>query len=236
MELIKILEGTLANLFAATIVALSAWLFSLYRNSRLEKRLEEGISPNGVGIGYDPAKGEGSFNIQIHNYSHVQIRVRELILLAAEGQAYIQMKYDSEYGIQQTPLLNKIFLPDFKKMHFSKGSPESDSIDGGATLPPLTMGLWRVEPKKLGERKWFIRDVMVIVEYSTIFGNTSVVKLGVKEETLKLVREQFHEVSKCVREGTPLPLPASALKELAKQRKNITSQSTSPAKSAGRTR
>lgn len=236
MEIIKVAEGALANLIAASILALVAWFFSLLRNSRLERKLEEGISPNGIGTGYDPISREGSFSLQIHNYSHVSVRVHQVILLAAEGQAHIQMEYDRERGVYQTPLLNEVLQPDFSKKHLAKGFSDNEYDGIYINMPPKTMGIWHVNPKRLGERKWFIREVFFVIEYPTIFGNSALVKLQANEDTLKSIRENFSRVCKCVRENIPLPLPPEIIKSLAEQRKNITNQSTSPAKNTGRAR
>jgi hypothetical protein len=220
MELAKTIESFLSSLFVAALIALIVWIASWIRNVRLEKGLKRGISPNGIGVGYNTGTKEGFFDIQINNLSNVTIRVRKVVLVAAEEQGHVELEYAKEKGIYQTPLLNQILQPGFKRTHLAKGFTDTAETRDYVKLPPNTMAIWQIGPKRLRDKKWFARDIIVAVEYPTIFGNTALIKFKVSDDFLKRARACLNDVIKSVHNDTPLELPVSLSRIINKAKHN----------------
>ena len=69
-------ESALANILAAALIAVSAWLVSRIRNQLLEKRLALSLNPNCVGIEFNSLTKTAKFTLQVHNYADATVRVR----------------------------------------------------------------------------------------------------------------------------------------------------------------
>lgn len=200
----NICENIIATILSAITISLGAWFISWIRNLLLEKKLKDAINPNGVGIGFDPTTYQGSFSLQIHNYSNATIRVRSVVFIA--DKFYVELQPSIDKPIFQTPLSNEIVQPKFKRKHLSKGFLESDNNPNSMLLPPKTMGVWEVSPERIGSREWIVNDIYMIFEYATIFGNSALVRMKANEGTLNLVKENFERLSKASHRKEPFDM------------------------------
>ena len=190
----NVCENIVATILSAITIAIGAWLISWIRNLLLEKKLKDAINPNGVGIGFDPTTYQWSFSLQIHNYSNATIRVRAIVFIA--DKFHVELQPAKDKPIYQTPLSNEIVQPKFKRKHLSKGSLEPDNNPNSMLLPPKTMGVWEVSPETIGSREWILKDIFMVFEYATIFGNSALVRMSANEVTLNLVKDNFERLSK----------------------------------------
>lgn len=204
LSLNNLVEGFMYTVLSAGFVALVAWLYSWIRNCRLETSLSKAVSSNGVGVGFDPSTCEGSFNIQIHNYSTSTIRVRSLVMVA--DKFHIELQPSLERTIYQTPLSNEIVRPKFARQYLSMGSLAPDNNPHAMLLPPKTMGVWEALPQVIGTREWVIEKIYMVVEYATVFGNSALVRIQLDGATLQAVKESFEPLAKAVHNKQPLVL------------------------------
>jgi hypothetical protein len=204
MNTYSIAENFIATILSAALIGVVAWVYSLLRNLRFERQLTEAISPNGVGVGFDPSTYRGSFNLQIHNYANATIRVRSIVFIA--DTFHVELRPAEGKPIYQTPLSNEIVRPKFKRQHLSKGSLEPDNNPHSMLLPPKTMGIWEVPPGDIGTREWVVKDIFMVFEYATVFGNSALVRIKASESTLRLVKENFERLSKAVHHKQPFDI------------------------------
>jgi len=115
------------------------------------------------------------------------------------------MKFDENFGINQTPLINEIFAPEFKKTHLAKGFSDNEATVEYIKLPPKTMGVWNIDSEIIGKKNWYFRDIIIVLEYPTIFGNSALIKISANKKILEIARDNLSKVSKCVREDIPFP-------------------------------
>jgi hypothetical protein len=189
----SVVDGFTSTVLAAAFVAVVAWVFSWVRNSALERKLKEAIDPNGVGVEFDRETHKASFSLQVHNYADATIRVRAIVFIA--DRFHVELEPDPNGKIYQTPLSNEITRKKFKRKHLSKGSLEPDNNPNAVLLPPKTMSIWRVPSETIGTREWTVVDIFMVFEYSTIFGNSALVRMRVGDTTLKLVKDNFEPLS-----------------------------------------
>lgn len=206
MNTVSIAENVLAALISAALLGAAVWLYSWLRNLRLEAQLTEAINPNGVGVGFDPRTFQASFTLQIHNYANATIRVRGIVFIA--DRFHVEMRPAEGKPLYQTPLSNEMVRPTFKRTHLSKGSLEPDNNPHSMLLPPKTMGMWEVAPDTIGNREWIVKDIYVVFEYATVFGNSALVRMKVKESTLRLVKENFEPLAKAAHNKQPFDMMA----------------------------
>lgn len=199
MNWTSITESALANILAAVVIAAVAWLISWIRNHRLEKRLAESLSPNGIGTGFDPRTGIATFTLQVHNYADATIRIRSIVFIA--DKFHIELHPAKDHTIFQTPLSNEILAPRFSKRILSKGPLEDDGNPNAMLLPPKTMGIWEVDPQIIGNREWKIAKVYLAFEYATLFGNAALVRVEPNEQSVKSIRETFEPLSRALYSG-----------------------------------
>jgi hypothetical protein len=198
----SITENVLAAVFSAILLGAMAWLLSWIRNLHLERKLKDAINPNGVGVGFDQRTHQGSFTLQIHNYATATIRVRAIVLIA--DKFHVELRPARDKPLYQTPLSNEIVRPTFKRKHLSRGSIEPDNNPNSMLLPPKTMGIWEAWPNDIASREWIIKDVYMVFEYATLFGNSALVRMKVPDSTLRLIKENFEPLSKAAYNKQPL--------------------------------
>lgn len=199
MNWITVSESTLANIFAAVAIAVSAWLASRIRNQILEKRLAQSLSPNGIGMEFNSLTKTAKFTLQVHNYADATIRVRSIVLIA--DKFHIELRRSTKHLLNQTPLTNEIVAPNFPRKIFSKGLLEEDENPHAMLLPPKTMGVWEVDPQTIGSREWKIAKVYLAFEYTTLFGNVALVRIEPNKQTLTSIRESFEPLSRALHSG-----------------------------------
>ena len=68
------------------------------------------------------------------------------------------------------------------------------------------MGIWEVDPNTIGAYEWVIKDIFIVFEYATIFGNSALVRIKAKEPTLRLVKDNFEQLAKSIHNKHPLDL------------------------------
>ncbi|HNP97209.1 MAG TPA: hypothetical protein PKJ63_16325 [Cyclobacteriaceae bacterium] len=191
-----IAENIIAAFLSAGLIAGIVWVFSWVRNLLLERKLKDAINPNGVTVGFDQRTNQGSFTLQIHNYANATIRVRAIVFIA--DKFYVELRPAQDKPIYQTPLSNEIVRSTFKRQHLSKGSIEPDNNPNSMLLPPKTMGMWEVPSDTICAREWIVKDIFMVFEYATIFGNSALVRMKATDSTLQLVKENFEPLSKAV--------------------------------------
>jgi hypothetical protein len=205
MNICAIVEGFISTILSAAFIAAIVWIYSWIRNLRLEAKLTDAISPNGIGIDYDPRTHQGSFTLQIHNYANATIRIRSVVFIA--DMFHIELRPAENKTIYQTPLSNEVVRPKFKRTHITKGALEQDGNPNSMLLPPKTMGIWEVHMKTIEKREWVIKDIFVVFEYATVFGNSALVRMKAKEPILKLVKENFEPLAKDIYNKRQFNLP-----------------------------
>ena len=204
MNFCNVTENLVSTILSAAIIAAVAWIYSFIRNLRLEAQLSDAINPNGVDVGFDQSTYRASFTLQIHNYANATIRVRAVAFIAEKFHIELRPVRDKE--IYQTPLSNEIVRPQFKRKHLSKGSLEPDNNPHSMLLPPKTMGIWEIAPDTIGTHEWVIKDIFIVFEYATVFGNSALVRIKAKEPTLSLVKKNFEPLAKAVHNKQPYDL------------------------------
>lgn len=196
MNYLSIAENVTAAVFSAVLVAASVWMYSWLRNLILERQLVDAINPGGVGVGFDQKTHKGSFTLQVQNCSNATIRVREIVLMA--DMFYVSLRPSRDKPLNQTPLTNELVRPIFKRKHLSQGSLEPDNNPDAMLLPPKTSGWWDAWPEDIGAREWIVKDIFMVFEYATIFGNSALVRIRAPASTLSLVKTNFEPLSKAV--------------------------------------
>lgn len=198
LEFNDILENLIAGVCTAILFAFITFLYSYFRNKKLVNKLEKSVLTDGIGITYDKDKNIANFNIQLFNYSKVDIRIRDVMLLAGEKQGYITMVFDDKCGLSQNPLINKMLIDDFSEITLNKSFQSENTIPNVITLPSHTSGVWELKDKNVIDEKknWDIRNLYIIVEYPTLFGNTSLIRIEANERILKTIRESFSRICK----------------------------------------
>ncbi|MGH8428342.1 MAG: hypothetical protein ACRES7_10250 [Gammaproteobacteria bacterium] len=205
MEVTKILEGMIASLLAAGVIAGVAWLYSWCRNMLLERALKQAINPNGVGVEFRLHPLHAEFTLQIHNYANATIRVRTVIFVSEHW--HIVLDPDPQKRLFQTPLNNEATRKKFKRKRLSRGLLEPDNNPHSILLPSKTMAVWRVNPQTIGQREWVINDVFVVFEYATLFGNAAMIRVKVGENPLKLIKHNFERLSRAAHLKKPFDEP-----------------------------
>jgi len=198
----SITENVVAAVLAAILLGVMAWLLSWIRNLLLERKLKEAITPSGIGVSFDERTRQASFTLQIHNYATATIRVRAIVLIA--DKFHVELRPAQGRLIYQTPLSNEIVRQTFKRKHLSRGSIEPDNNPNSMLLPPKTMGIWEAWPNDIASREWIIKDVYMVFEYATLFGNSALVRMRVSDATLRLIKENFGPLSRALRNKQPL--------------------------------
>lgn len=208
MNFISIAESFASTILSAAFIAAAAWVYSWVRNLQLEAKLSDALDPNGVGISFDPCTHQASFTLQIHNYANATIRVRSIVFIAEKF--HVELRPAKSIDLYQTPLSNEIVRPQFKRKRLSKGSLEPDNNPHSMLLPPKTMGIWEVAPNEIGTHEWVIKDIFIVFEYATVFGNSALVRIKAKEPVLRLVKDSFEPLAKAVHNKQPFDfLPES---------------------------
>lgn len=213
MNYLSVAESVSAAVLSAVLLGTMAWLLSWVRNDRLERKLKEAISPNGIGIDFDESAYRGTFTLQIHNYATATIRVRAIVLMA--DKFHVELRPSPDKPIYQTPLSNEIVRPTFKRRHLSRSTIEPDNNLNAMLLPPKTMGIWEVPWDVVASREWKVHDVYMVFEYPTLFGNTALVRMRAADSILKMVKENFELLSSAAHNRRPLhpPRAKDALRE-----------------------
>lgn len=204
MNFCSIGESFVSTVLSAAFIAAAAWVYSWVRNLRLEAQLSDAINPNGVGVSFDPSTYQATFTLQIHNYANATIRVRSIVFIAEKF--HVELQPAKNKALYQTPLSNEIVRPQFKRKHLSKGSLEPDNNPHSMLLSPKTMGIWEVAPDTIGAHEWVIRDIFIVFEYATLFGNSALVRIKAKEPTLQLVKNNFEPLARAVHNKQPFDL------------------------------
>lgn len=200
MDTSSLSTGVLENLTAAAILAAAAWLYSWLRNERLEKQLSQLINANGVGVVYSQDHMQCKFSVQINNYSNATIRVRSVLLVGETGQISLELNRDADHPINQTPLSNEIRNNKISRHSLFKNTLEEDSNPHSVILPPKTMTTFSSSVYSYVKLPLSVKDVWVVYEYSTIFGNVELVKQSASESTRKLITDCFNQLLSAMRD------------------------------------
>jgi len=187
-----------ASFFTAVTIAIIAFAWNLYRNKKLEKNLENGISNSGGGLNYDSLKDEGEISVIIENKSPVTIRVRKVLALGAEGQGYLIFNYSKR--VSDAALMNAMAQEKGpKRIKITSHFPDEHDSNEYIVLTAYTGAVWSIdlkEIKEIKEKRGFIRDFWVIFEYPTIFGGSSLLRVHASEHTLNIIRNNAYELRK----------------------------------------
>lgn len=201
MSVSDITQDVVATVVSAIVLGALAWALSWFRNLRLEQQLGNALDPNGVGVSFDPRTRKAGFTLQIHNYANATIRVRAIVFIAE--RFHIELRPAQDKLLYQTPLSNEITRPKFERKHLSRGSLEPDNNPHSMLLPPKTMGIWEVPGDSIGTFAWVIKDIFIVFEYATLFGNSALVRIKLKESALQLVKENFEPLAKAIHNNEP---------------------------------
>ena len=194
---LNITENTLANIFAAILIALFVYFASTVRNWLLERDLRNAIDPNGIGIEFNKNPLSAKFSIQIHNYANATIRVRSVVLIC--DKFHIELLPTKQ--LHQTPLINEVVRPSFDRKSLSKEFITQDTNPDAVVLPPKTMSFWFVGTDMIASRDWVAKKMYVVFEYSTIFGNVAMIRVEVTGQSLNAIKEQFDSLVHNVRDS-----------------------------------
>ncbi len=179
-------ESFISSILAAAAIATAAWAFSWLRNHRLENRLADSLSANGIGMSFNPATLTAEFSLQVHNYADATIRVRSVVFIA--DRFHIELRPRKDRTLFQTPLSNEILAPKFRRRLLSKGVLEDDGNPHAMLLPAKTMAIWEIDPTTLAQRKWKLEKVYMAIEYTTLFGNVALIRVEPKQQLVESIR------------------------------------------------
>ncbi|MEX2138588.1 MAG: hypothetical protein WD894_04965 [Pirellulales bacterium] len=146
-----VLSGTVAGLTTAGLWALLVFGYQWWFDNKTVKRLQRLLAPESF---YVLASNVG---LSIKNPTGQSIVVRSVIVQAGPQCTY--------------------------RLKFSDSEPK-DSAEvhpaGWATLPPYTRGIWQMPPVRPGVGPRFPdpTDVVVTVEYKSLFGETKLIEIS----------------------------------------------------------
>jgi len=195
-----------AALAAAGILAGLVWLVNIIRNQRLETALGAALSTNGIGVAYDAHGKPSEFNVQVSNHSAAMIRVRSFVVVT--DSFHISLRPASKDAFSQNPLDNAVLQPKFARRAITRGSIPDDEIAGSMLLPPLCLGLWKVEAGSLGKREIEISHAFLVFEYPNLFGKSTLARIRISGKKLELLKSRLEEVNNSSFHGVREPMLA----------------------------